>query len=636
MMELVLGQQDTHLRERITLLKKNKILIILLFSLIWVSPCLAATYYVRTDGNNSNNGLTNSSDGAWLTIDYAADNASAGDVIRIQAGNYVERVTPGNNGTGVNDTITFVADGNVTLCGITTSGTTSYLRFIGLTMDGDYSTCTGGDIISLSGTNTGLEFWHNTIRDGGKGVDMGINDRLNNSIFIGNFIANMGSGSGVAISHRGDNNLIAYNEITNMYPDVFAWSGSYNRWQNNYTYDNVSDSSYHSDFWQTGSHDLGAWWNLFEANIYTAPGNQSDEHVTNFSHTQGSPPFCNPTCGIMGESLFRLNVWHKLSNSTVAVNQVDDGTFNYLRYYHNTCAEAQENSTTQRHLLTYGGADYTYVYNNIDYEGWGNDARTTDVQVYYFAGGNSEMDYNAAADPDGTVTFASNWTSQLNEISNATMDFNDYANDDFTIGVNSDAIGAAGPLTTVSESDGTGTDVNLADAGFFRADNTNISQYGGNLVVGDIITIGTDTVRITSISGNNIVFTPSISWSNGDAVYFGDDTTPDIGAYPYKAGGYTLSATYEESGGTVTVTPNDDSLVRMVVVFEDGIPIGVDSISPYSVSGAGSGTLDVRVYPLYASSTLWATASNQSSRNVKIISVGNPIDIGGGVKIDIQ
>ena len=86
------------------------------------------------------------------------------------------------------------------------------------------------------------------------------------------------------------------------------------------------------------------------------------------------------------------------------------------------------------------------------------------------------------------------------------------------------------------------------------------SQYDGNLTAGDVITVGTETVTVASVSGDAITVTSSFTWATGDPVYLAATTTPDVGAYPYKAGGYGLSASYALSGGTVTVTPSDASL----------------------------------------------------------------------------
>ncbi len=60
----------------------------------------ARTYYVRTDGSNSNNGLANTSGGAFLTIqyamDYVCDAVDSGSVyiptIQVGAGTYAESV----------------------------------------------------------------------------------------------------------------------------------------------------------------------------------------------------------------------------------------------------------------------------------------------------------------------------------------------------------------------------------------------------------------------------------------------------------------------------------------------------------------------------------------------------------------
>lgn len=75
----------------------------------------AATYYVRTDGSNSNTGTTDSAGGAWLTVQKAASTVAAGDTVIVKAGTYGERVwVNGANGTS-GSPITFQASGAVTL-----------------------------------------------------------------------------------------------------------------------------------------------------------------------------------------------------------------------------------------------------------------------------------------------------------------------------------------------------------------------------------------------------------------------------------------------------------------------------------------------------------------------------------------
>src|SRR5688572_26554748 len=124
-----------------------------------------ATFYVRLDGNNSNTGLTNDSGGAWRTIDYAADQVTPGDTVRVQPGTYGESVTPTISGT-LGAPITFVADGTVTFCSMMLSNGDNYLRFIGFTIDTNAGSCVKANrAVGLAGTQTGIEFWNNTIRD---------------------------------------------------------------------------------------------------------------------------------------------------------------------------------------------------------------------------------------------------------------------------------------------------------------------------------------------------------------------------------------------------------------------------------------------------------------------------------------
>jgi len=59
----------------------------------------SSIYYVAKNGSDSNNGSINS---PWLTINHAAQEATAGSTIYIEAGTYNEKVVPLNSGTAGN------------------------------------------------------------------------------------------------------------------------------------------------------------------------------------------------------------------------------------------------------------------------------------------------------------------------------------------------------------------------------------------------------------------------------------------------------------------------------------------------------------------------------------------------------
>jgi hypothetical protein len=84
--------------------------------LLLAASAQAAQYFVRSDGSNSNLGTTNSSGGAWLTIQKAATTMVAGDTVTVQAGTYTEDITSGASGNSSNR-ITFNTNGTVYIQG---------------------------------------------------------------------------------------------------------------------------------------------------------------------------------------------------------------------------------------------------------------------------------------------------------------------------------------------------------------------------------------------------------------------------------------------------------------------------------------------------------------------------------------
>jgi hypothetical protein len=534
----------------------------------------------------------------YATVQACAAVAQPGDTCLVYPGVYSERVNVNRDGVS-GSPITFAAKGVVTVCGFDFTNS-DYVRVIGFVLDTNAGSCTISYAnVNISGTNNYLEFWDNVFRDAlYNGIRLGVNDFINNSVVVGNTFSNfgVGNGSGVAVGIQGNNNLISYNELYNIHPDGFVMFGSNNRWTNNYTHDFSEVSGGHSDLFQTGSRPAGWNYTLIEANFQVGMGNSGDEHVAQISNGQAAGYCSSSPCGAMTENIFRNNVWNNISSGTVGINQSFDGPITYTRYYNNTTADAAVKYPTIRYgIAWYGpGTSNSFIHNNIEYESWGS-AAVSNLEGYYVTGGLT-ADYNLAYDPDGNVTFTAPWTSQLHARSNVNPQFVSFSSKDFHLSANSPAIDSAGNLTTVTQSGSNVSTISVSDAGFFRGDNPALNQYGGNLVVGDLITIGNgataDTRHISTINGNNITLTSPVSVVQGEPVYWGESSAPDIGAFPYKSSGYGISGYLNMHDGgrvprtvnTVAMTVNDSSLVRFVEFYIDDVLVWVDASAPYTYS----------------------------------------------------
>lgn len=102
------------------------------------------TYYVRTDGSNSNNGLANTSGGAFLTIQKAIDTVAGLD---ISTYNVTIQVADGTYTTAMLINGAWVGSGTVTILGNTTTPANVILN----TTSSDLLQCINGGRITISG-----------------------------------------------------------------------------------------------------------------------------------------------------------------------------------------------------------------------------------------------------------------------------------------------------------------------------------------------------------------------------------------------------------------------------------------------------------------------------------------------------
>ena len=556
----------------------------------------AATYYVAVNGNNANNGSQQS---PWRSINYAADNVSPGDLVIVGPGTYNESVAPTASGTSGNP-ITFYGGGRATNTYWSLAGR-SHIRVIGFVINRGG----GSDAINMSNTDY-IEIWdcqisgcvrNGIMYDTGSETTTGNNSIISGNLFIG----------GLESRHmavRGANNLVQYNEFRGANADYIYWFGQNNIIRNNYGHSPNAESEAHVDFLQTGSDVGGNDYTTIEANFYVDSDVGADHHHMSNMSNGGSNPFTH--------CLYRRNIAHQIGTAVHSVFE----NWRYVYLVHENYLQSSRHSTEVNTLASVRIDNGARAFNCIAWHLWG--VNVTSPRVWSFSSG-SVHDYNLGYDPDGPVTFTGAFGAEPNSLKNQNPQFVNYGTDDFHLQSTSPAIDSGSSLTTVTSPSGSGTTFTVGDAGFFRGDNTALNQYGGNLVIGDTITVGTDVVRIASISGNNITVTASFTWANGDRVYWGTDISPDIGAYPYFSGGFDfgVNITSHTEGQSVsgsqtfTAAVNNPQVVRHVVFFVNGIPMWVDNQSPYTfawnASGLPSGTqltVEARAHALYASKRL--------------------------------
>jgi hypothetical protein len=526
------------------------------------------------------------------TIQAAVNIMNPDDVIRITAGPYNERISVTRDGTAGHP-INIVAEGQVICRGFDMNGV-NYVNLIGIEITHNNTTYNNGIMFSGSNSHIGLiDLYIHNIKASGGAITCAGGTTLSYITYRGNRIEDLNIVNGSVIDNptagistmpnATDHALIEYNTIKRV-GDFIYMHGQFGIARNN-----------------SMTQFTNAYWNF-------TPG--VDFHIDGFQG--GSDGIATGS----KDQVFEAN-WHGENR----------GTENHAGIWQNTIVADDARIIIRGHVFYLVGAggiadistDDYFTYNNTfsdiapDLAGAGNgvaiNVRATGGDVP--TGGmirNTIVADNGnrnAIDVTDWVSYTADHNLRYNVGTHAIFSVNgdplfvDKANKNFALQSGSPARAAGVAITTVASSTGSGTSFNVGNGKLF------CEGYG--IVDGDLIRVGSTNatmVRVTGISANTLTVSSSISWVNGDAVYFGNHGL-DIGARPFYSAELT-AATISSVGTTYTVTPTGDA--RGVWFYVDGIPTTWDADAPYSASIA-SGTVTAKAYALYAQETPVITAT---------------------------
>ena len=235
---------------------------------------LAATYYVRTDGNNGNPGTADTAGGAWQTVQYALNTAVAGDTINVAAGTYAEDPTTVRSGTS-GSRITVQCNGTVNLQGFSIAH--DYITWVGgkctpgINISGNYAIVEDTEIYGdLTADGYGVDI--SSVADNGILDGLYIHDTLPDASFFANaiFMRNGPAYDGSegpqnwtiqncriertgyqGMTIEGIGHLIQYNEYDTAAGDVFRVFGQNHVIRRNYISGTKMPANTHVDFFQT-------------------------------------------------------------------------------------------------------------------------------------------------------------------------------------------------------------------------------------------------------------------------------------------------------------------------------------------------------------------------------------------------
>ncbi|MBE9483407.1 MAG: hypothetical protein IMY74_01085, partial [Bacteroidetes bacterium] len=484
---------------------------------------------------------------AACNLNTANANVQAGDTIYLRSGTYNSYIAPLNSGTatqriiyqnynseivtidGAAYAILLDGDDYITVDGIGATGCTRFLYLINGANYNIIKNCSFDDSSdsTWSASKIKASSQYNWIQNcqfskGGECTAGGSDHGL--VLEIGNEESS---------SDLSNYNLVEDSTLFHGGHHVLGVHGRYNTIRNNYMHNEAWSRDRGNRVYYTTGYEVNTGYNLIENNRFGYAARPCDDYTT------GSLSICTKN------NIFRYN---KLYHHNAAGLQFygyagySDGSYN--RIYSNTIFNSgyniyptyeegfEDTAVTFMHSANTGNV----IKNNLYFSNY---------QVY--------TGYTAAQ------IFANNWDGDtqgdplfVNASTTPPVDKNDSTLPNLNLQSGSPAIDVGGALTTVAAADtGSGMSLVVSDAGYFQ-DGT---WAPSGTVDADWIAVGTvgNVVQISSISGNTITLSNSISRQDSDSVWLYKDSdgtivlygsAPDAGAYevlqtsaPVRSGG---------------------------------------------------------------------------------------------------
>ena len=493
----------------------------------------AAEYYVSQNSPNSSDQNIGTIEQPWKTISKANQTLKAGDIVYIMSGTYNTYIFPSISGTSEaritykkykNDVVTisgasyaiYLSGKNyITIQGINATNCRNFLWIINGANYNEIANCSFDDSDDSSWPSSAIyNSDYNWIHD--------------SQFSKGGSADYSGSDHGSVID-IGDESSPSYDSNYNLIEDCKFFHGghqvvgimaSYNTFRNNYIHNEGWVKGYGNRNLYTNMPSGSAGKNIIEGNRWGYAWTPVDASaVGNFVLTSPS-------------NIVRYNsIYHS--------NAYGIGLAGYSGYSNAANNRIYNNTLFNNGLNVSGGSLDSAVYVTTD-AGQSPTGNVFKNNLYY----SNYQTYSGQR--YSQQTYANEFTSGNPLFTNASTtpptDKTDSSVPDLTLTSGSPAINAGGPLSTVAVADtGSGTSLIVSDASYFQ--DGSYAPPGKSSA--DWITVGTvsNTVQISSISGNTITLSNSISRNDGDSVWLykksdgsvvliGD--APDAGAYEFS------------------------------------------------------------------------------------------------------